>query len=159
MQAWSDAALKRFAYEWHRYFRGELPVKDDTDVTEDDVRRCNLILFGDPGSNRWIARVLPDLPLRWTRDELTFGRDRYTAADHAPVLIQPNPLAKGRYVVLNSGHTFHEKELASLNYLLFPRLGDWAVLKVGGKAPAEPSGPLEEEVIRAGFFDERWRAP
>jgi hypothetical protein len=159
VQAWSDAALKRFAYEWPRYFRGELPVKDDTDVTEDDVRRCNLILFGDPGSNRWIARVLPDLPLRWTRDEIALGRDRHAAADHAPVLIQPNPLAKGRYVVLNSGHTFHEKELASLNYLLFPRLGDWAVLKVGGKVPAEPSGPLEEEVIRAGFFDEHWRAP
>ena len=54
VQAWSDANLKRFAYEWNRYFRGELPVKDDTAVTDDDVRRCNLILFGDPGSNRWI---------------------------------------------------------------------------------------------------------
>ena len=57
VQAWADASLKRFAYEWRRYFRGELPVKDDTDVTEEDVRRCNLILFGDPGSNRWIDRV------------------------------------------------------------------------------------------------------
>ena len=60
-------------------------------------------------------------------------RDRWVhvpAADHALVLIQPNPLAAGRYVVLNSGHTFHEKELATLNYLLFPRLGDWAVVKV-----------------------------
>ena len=34
VQAWADASLKRFAYEWHRYFRGELPVKDDTDVTD-----------------------------------------------------------------------------------------------------------------------------
>ena len=95
VQAWSDASLKRFAYEWHRYFRGELPVKDDTDVTEDDVRRCNLILFGDPGSNRWIARVLPKLPLHWTRDELQLGGERYSAADHVPLLIQPNPLADG----------------------------------------------------------------
>ena len=37
MQAWADASLKRFAYEWHRYFRGELPVKDDTAVTPDDA--------------------------------------------------------------------------------------------------------------------------
>ena len=51
--------------------------------------------------------------------------------DHAPALIHPSPLAAGRYVVLNSGHTFHERELATLNYLLFPRLGDWAVIKVG----------------------------
>ena len=72
------------------------------------------------------------------------------------MLIQPNPLAEGRYIVLNSGHTFHEKELASLNYLLFPRLGDWAVLKVGARPAADPPG---QEVVRAGFFDERWLLP
>jgi pimeloyl-ACP methyl ester carboxylesterase len=153
--AWSEANLNRFSYEWNRYFRGELPVKDDTAVTDADLRRCNLILFGDPGSNPWIARVLPGLPLRWTKDELGLGGATYPAADHGPALIAPNPLpgAEGRYVVLNSGHTFHEKELALLNYLLFPRLGDWAVLQVGSKTP------LDEEVIQAGFFDERWQAP
>lgn len=100
--------------------------------------------------------MLPKLPLTWTERELAFGKDRYAAADHAPLLIQPNPLAPGRYVALNSGHTFREKELASLNYLLFPRLGDWAVLEVGAKTPTSPSDPIEEDVIRAGFFDERW---
>jgi dienelactone hydrolase len=159
VQAWSDATLKRFAYEWRRYFRGELPLKDDAQVTDDDVRRCNLILFGDPGSNTLIGKVLPKLPIRWTRDELEVGKEKYAAADHAPVLIQPNPLAEGRYVVLNSGHTFHEKELASLNYLLYPRLGDWAVFKVGGNAPDDPSEPLEEAVVCAGFFNERWQEP
>ncbi len=157
VQAWAEANLKRFAYEWHRYFRGDLPVKDDTAVTADDVRRCNLVLFGDPGSNSLIDRVLPNLPIRWSRKELELGMERYPAADHAPALIQPNPLAEGRYVVLNSGHTFHEKELASLNYLLFPRLGDWAVVKVGTQLPKSPWGPLPETVVRAGFFDERWQ--
>src|SRR5262249_60394133 len=94
--------------------------------------------------------------MSWTKEELRLGGGRFTSADHASVLIQPSPLAAGRYVVLNSGHTFREKELASLNYLLFPRLGDWAVMKVGAKSPDDPSDPLEEEVIRAGFFDERW---
>ena len=56
--------MKRFAGEWHHYFRGDLPIKDDTEVTEEDVKRCNLILFGDPGSNRWISKVLPTLPIR-----------------------------------------------------------------------------------------------
>ena len=159
VQAWADANLKRFAYEWARYFRGELPIKDDKDVTEDDIRRCNLILFGDPGSNPWIARVLPKLPMKWTANELRFGNERYASANHAPAIIQPNPLARGRYVMLNSGHTFHEKELASLNYLLFPRLGDWAIFKVGDRIPAHASDPLDEEVIQAGFFDEMWNFP
>ena len=137
VQAWAEASLKRFAYEWSRYFRGELPVKDDTAVTPEDVRRCNLILFGDPGSNPWIRRVLPQLPIRWTPRNARSVTTSVAAADHAPVLIQPNPLAAGRYVVLNSGHTFHEKELATLNYLLFPRLGDWAVVKYV-RQPREP---------------------
>jgi hypothetical protein len=157
VQAWADASLRRFAHEWQRYFRGDLPIKDDTDVTEEDVKRCNLVLFGDPGSNRWIGKILPHLPMRWTREELQLGGQKYAAGQHAPVLIQPNPLAPRRYIVLNSGHTFHEKELASLNYLLFPRLGDWAVLKVSGKVPEKGSQPLEESVLQAGFFDEHWR--
>jgi pimeloyl-ACP methyl ester carboxylesterase len=152
VQTWAEASLKRFSYEWGRYFRGELPVKDDTAVTAEDAQRFNLILFGDPGSNSWIATVLPRLPIRWTREQCAIGDTKVSAADHGLTLIQPNPLAAGRYVVFNSGHTFHEKELASLNYLLFPRLGDWAVVKV----PDDPSRSDAEVVVRTGFFDEQW---
>ncbi len=155
VQAWAEASLKRFAYEWNRYFRGELPVKDDTAVTADDIRRFNLILFGDPGSNSWIARVLPRLPVRWTREECAIGDTSVSSAGHALILVQPNPLAPDHYVVLNSGHTFHEKELATLNYLLFPRLGDWAVVKVTD----DPTRLTAEPLVRSGFFDEQWAAP
>ncbi len=163
VQKYADASLKRFSYEWRRYFRGELPLKDDKDVTSDDVRTCNLILFGDPGSNSFIARVLPELPIRWTENELVADGGPHPAADHVPAFIYPNPLAAkagaDRYVVINSGHTFREAELAKLNYLLFPRWGDWAILKVGDKAPTDPSDPLDETVLKAGFFNEEWKFP
>lgn len=152
--AWSNASLDRFAAEWNHYLRGDLPVKNDTEVTEDDVKRCNLVLFGDPGSNAWIRKALPGLPLRWTRDELEMDGRTYPAGGHAPALICASPLpgARGRYVVLNSGHTFHEAELGGLNYLLFPRLGDWAVMRIGAG-----SGKVDEEPLRAGYFSEAWR--
>jgi hypothetical protein len=156
VQAWADARLRQFAHEWSRYFRGELPVKADTAVTPEDVRRHHLILFGDPGSNRWIRRVLPYLPIRWTRAECAIGTTKVGAADHVPVLIQPNPLTLGRYVVLNSGHTFHEEELSTLNYLLFPRLGDWAVIQIADGDRNAPTDPLGGTVMRAGFFNESW---
>ena len=154
VQTWAEASLKRFSYEWSRCFRGELPVKDDTAVTAADAQRFNLILFGDPGSNSWLARVLPRLPIRWTREQCAIGDAKVSATDHALMLIQPNPLADGRCVVFNSGHTFHEKELASLNYLLFPRLGDWAVVKVSD----DQSRPDAAVIVRTGFFDEQWAA-
>lgn len=158
VQAWADASLRRFEYEWARYLRGALPVKDDAEVTEADVREKHLVLFGDPGSNSWIAKALPFLPVSWTAKEVRLGDVTRSATDHAPVLIAPNPLAAGRYVVINSGHTFHESEFAAFNYLLFPRLGDWAVLKVTGDARSwkPESTPFPEEVVRAGYFDEAW---
>ncbi|QDT28756.1 Prolyl oligopeptidase family protein [Gimesia panareensis] len=157
VQAYSNASLKRFADEWQHYFRGELPIKNDTDVTDEDIRTRNLILFGDPGSNSLIAKVLPDLPLEWTREKLRLGNQEYPADKHVPALIAPNPLAgeNRRYVVLNSGHTFREAELAKLNYLLFPRWGDWAVLQIDPSYTG--STPIKENVLHAGYFDEQWK--
>jgi len=159
--AWADTSLRRFAYEWARYMRGDLPIKDDTEVTAQDVRTKNLILFGDPGSNLWIRKALPGLPLKWTALEVSLGNHRHSASDHAPALISPSPLpgAGDHYIVVNSGHTFHEQEFAAFNYLLFPRLGDWAVLKITAPSPTWQPGSIAfpDEVVQAGFFDERWK--
>jgi dienelactone hydrolase len=158
--AWAEDSLKRFAWEWRRHYRGDLPIKNDTEVTQDDVRRSNLILFGDPGSNPWIGKVLPKLPLQWTRDEVQVGQTRRPATDCGLQLISPNPLpgAEGRYVVINSGHTYHDPELR-LSYMVFPRVGDWAVLKVGESPSGTPVPAVEETVIQSGFFDEGWSNP
>jgi hypothetical protein len=68
-------------------------------------------------------------------------------------MIYPNPLNPERYVVINSGHTFHETEFRGTNALLFPRLGDYAVLRVDG-GEEQLANP---EVVLAGFFDEQWQ--
>lgn len=159
VQAYADASLDRFAAEWRQYFRGDLPIKKDVDVTPDDLQNRNLILFGDPGSNPWIAKVLPQLPIEWTKETLKMDGKSFASTDHLPALIAPSPLpaAIQHYVVINSGHTFRESELNKFNYLLFPRWGDWAILQV---APAQsPSQPLKETVLHAGYFDEAWKFP
>lgn len=157
VDAYAQASLRRFADEWHHYFRGELPVKDDVAVTDDDLRTRNLILFGDPGSNSWIAKTLPHLPMTWTKESFQLAGRTHSSSRHVPALIAPNVLPGGEdhYVVINSGHTFRESELAKLNYLLFPRWGDWAVLKIDpARGAAEP---LEDNVVQAGYFDEQWK--
>jgi pimeloyl-ACP methyl ester carboxylesterase len=150
---YADGALKRFQAEWAKYWRGQLPIKDDIDVTSDDIAGKHLILFGDPASNSLIAQVADGLPLQWTKESLILGGKKYAAADHLPVLIYPSPLNANRYVVLNSGHTFHAAEYEDTNAMLFPRLGDYAVLRLN---PTDED-PLGTEVARAGLFDEYWR--
>ncbi len=146
VQAWADARLKRFADDWARYLRGDLRIKDDVDVTAQDIEENHLILFGDPGSNRLIARVLKGLPIGWSPTQINL-QGQYPAADHSPVLIAANPLNQLRYVVINSGHTFGAKEFNGTNALLYPHLGDFAVIKIG-----EP-----DEVKAGGYFNERWK--
>lgn len=165
VQAYCDGSLQRFADEWRHYFRGELLIKDDSAVTADDLRTHNLILFGDPGSNPWIAKALPNLPLKWTKGSLQISSQgsEYSSADHLPAMIAPNPLpgGEGHYVVLNSGHTFRAADLGKFNYLLFPRWGDWAVLQVDAHADPQrpPNEPVTEKVVGAGYFNESWVLP
>ena len=161
VHAWAIANLNRFADEWRRHYRGYLPLKDDTDLTPHDVQRCNLILFGDPGSNHWIRDCLPKLSgVQWTRDEIQLGKQRYSATETGLQLIYPNPLpgGEGRYAVFNSGHTYHDFEL-QLSYMVFPRLGDWAVLRVGDNSRSQLVSEVAENVVTSGFFDENWSAP
>ncbi|MCZ2344149.1 MAG: hypothetical protein LC104_20495 [Bacteroidales bacterium] len=139
------ASLSRFGKEWDKWMRGTLPMGDKL--------TGNLVLFGDPRSNPLIAKVLPKLPITWTQDKLIVNGITYDARTHVPVLIYPNPLNPKRYVVLNSGHTFHDADFRGTNALLYPRLGDWAVLK---PTPTKDD-PAAVEVVVAGLFDENWQ--
>ncbi len=135
------AALQR---EFPKWLRGDAPTVADTDVTEADIREKHLVLFGDPHSNRILAKIAADLPIRWDSAAIRIGARSFDAARHILVMIAPNPLNPDRYVVLNSGHTFGEAEFRGTNALLFPRLGDYAALTLDGRVAA------------AGFFDENW---
>ncbi len=146
VQSWADDRLQRFAEEWKRWMRGEIRIKNDTEVTDHDIESHHLILFGDPGSNRVLAQVLEDLPLHWTRTDLDLA-GTFRAGDHAPALIAPNPRNLRRYVVVNSGHTFGSREFAGTNALLYPRLGDYAVFQVNREGGT---------VKATGFFNEKW---
>jgi hypothetical protein len=84
---------------------------------------------------------------------LTFAGKSYESADHVPVLIYPSPLTPDHYVVLNSGHTFHAADFVETNAMLFPRLGDHAILKLGADKKETPA----VEVLTAGLFDDFWR--
>ncbi len=137
--------------QWRKHFRGEARVKDDSDVTPEDIAGHNLVLWGDPSSNAVLAKVLPKLPLHWDAKELRLGKTAYDAAHHMPVLIYPNPLNPKRYVVLNSGFTFREYDYLN-NARQVPKLPDHATIDV--RTPASSRWP--GKVVSAGFFNEHW---
>ena len=149
---WVKTELAEAAFHWRRYFRGEARVKDDVLINADDIRDSNLILWGDPQSNKLLQRIAPMLPIKWDGKVIKVGDKTYDATKHVPVFIFPNPLNPSRYVVINSGFTFPQYAGAS-NSQQTPKLPDWAVLDM--------SVPLAERVggkgvVDANFFGERW---
>ena len=131
--------MKHAIDHWRKQFRGEAPVKDDADVTDADIAAHNLVLWGDPSSNKVLAKIADKLPIRWDGDKVVVGADSYPAADHVPLLIYPNPLNPKRYVVLNSGFTFREYDYLN-NARQIPKLPDYAVIDVRHAAVVAAAG-------------------
>ena len=149
-----DAEMTRAVDQWRKQFRGEAPVKVDSDVTEADVAAHNLVLWGDPSSNKVLAKIADKLPIHWGADGIKLDGKTYPAGDHVVLLIYPNPLHPRRYVVLNSGFTFREYDNLN-NARQIPKLPDFAVVDV--QTPASSRFP--GKIVTAGFFDEHWQVP
>ena len=149
---WAQAELDRAVFEWRRQMRGDAPIKDDKAITEADIANNNLILWGDPGSNSLIAKVLAKLPITWTKDALELNKKSHKATAAMPVLIYPNPLNPKRYIVINSSLTYREYDYLN-NARQIAKLPDWAVIDITQpKTPQAPGG-----ITDAGFFDEAWQ--
>jgi len=151
--AWSQWTLNRFAKEFAQWMRGAVQVVDDVRLDDEMIASSHLVLFGDPGSNAVLSRIADRLPIQWTKDTIRIGDQEWSARDHGVSLIFPNPLNPAKYVVLNSGHTFHEKDFRSSNAWLFPRLGDIAIQKISRGDSAD----FTEQTVHADVFDAAWR--
>jgi pimeloyl-ACP methyl ester carboxylesterase len=148
---WAKAELDRAVKEWRSQFRGDAPVKDDTAVTDADIAGSNLILWGDPASNKLLGRIADKLPIPWDNVGVRFGPQIWGSENHVVLMIYPNPLNPKKYVVLNSGFTFREYDYQS-NARQVPKLPDWAIVDVN----TPPSSRWPGKVVQAGFFDEKW---
>ncbi len=148
---WADTEMKHAIEHWRRQYRGDARVKDDITITDADIAQHNLVLWGDPTSNKLLARILDRLPIRWDAQNVRAGALSYSAAEHVPVMIYPNPLNPKKYVVLNSGFTFREYDYLN-NARQVPKLPDYAVIDLNIPVSSRfPGG-----IATAGFFGERW---
>lgn len=148
---WVESEQQRAITEWRRHFRGDAQIRKDSEVTDADIAASNLILWGDPASNKILARIADKLPIKWTAESVIVGDKRFAAATHAPILIFPNPLNPKKYIVLNSGFTFREFDYLN-NARQIPKLPDYAVVDV----TTPPDFRYPGKIVLAGFFNEAW---
>ncbi len=149
--AWVGAELNRAIQQWRAQFRGEAIVKNDDEITAEDIANSNLILWGDASSNKILEKIADKLPIKWNANNIQVGKQNYPSSQHIPILIYPNPLNPNRYIVLNSGFTFREADILT-NAKQTSKLPDWAIIDI----TTPPSVYKVGKVVNAGFFGERW---
>ncbi|MBA63535.1 MAG: hypothetical protein CMJ76_14355 [Planctomycetaceae bacterium] len=153
---WVSSEQARAIKHWRQHFRGHPRVKADTAITEQDIANHNLILWGDFSSNKLIGDVLARLPLSWTGQGVSIGEKVFDAKSHAPIMIYPNPLNPGKYIVINSGFTYREYAYLN-NARQVPMLPDWAIVDVINKPEPNDSIYRFPGIPKdANFFDESW---
>jgi len=148
---WAKSEQEHAIKLWRTQMRGDAPVKDDTAVTDADIAANNLVLWGDPQSNKVLARIADKLPIQWTADAVVLGTRRFASATNAPVMIYPNPLNPKKYVAINSGITFREYAEPN-NSLQVAYLPDYAVVDL----TTPPDARWPGKIAAAGFFGEKW---
>ena len=149
---WEEVERTRAIKQWRQQFRGDARLKNDDQLTDDDIAHHNLVLWGNPESNAILGRIADRLPIKWDDHEIRVGGRTFDARTHVLIMIYPNPLNPNRYIVLNSGFTYREFDYLN-NARQVPKIPDWAVIDLSEKQGPERPGRF----AAAGFFDEKWQ--
>ncbi len=149
-QKHAEALLGQFRTEWVKFMRGDFPFVEEDQITQETMLGAHLVVFGDAGSSSILAKLQNQLPFSWEGDRIVWGRKiPIPKGASLPSMVLPNPLAPSKYLVINSGHTFHEKEFHGTNALLFSKLGDFALWH-------NHEETQKWEVLDSGIFNEQW---
>ncbi len=149
--AWAVSEQQRAFKHWRKQFRGEARQVADIEVTPEMIAKHNLVLWGDPSSNRVLRDIAKSLPISWTADSIAVGPKTFVSSGHALIMIYPNPLNPNRYVVLNSGFTFRDYDYLN-NARQVSKLPDYAVVDLS----TPPNSRFPGKIADAGFFGEQW---
>ncbi|MBV8882308.1 MAG: prolyl oligopeptidase family serine peptidase, partial [Planctomycetaceae bacterium] len=148
---WAAKEMDHAVVHWRQQYRGDARVTTDDAVSDAQIASSNLVLWGDPSSNKVLSKIADKLPIQWTVKGVVVGDKTYPADTHAAILIYPNPLNPKKYVVLNSGFTFREYDYLN-NARQVPKLPDWAVVDVS----TPPNSRWPGNVVAADFFTDAW---
>jgi hypothetical protein len=137
-----------------RQFRGDARVKDDKDISDADIIAYNLILSNALSSNKILAKIAAEVPVKRDKDSVQVGNATYETSHHVPVLIYPKPLNQTRYIVVNGSFTFRGYDYLN-NARQVPKRLDFAVVNVDVAVSSRaPAG-----LVTAGFITEDWELP
>ncbi len=149
----TDAALAKqvgtWQKEWDEFADGPPPAKLDSELTDEDLKQCNLVLFGTPQTNSVLGKIAGELPINIGDHSYTVAGKTYAGPDLGLVMCYPNPLNSERYVLIYSGERHGEKLSINHKHDLLP---DFVVFTTRTFGRDDTN-----DAVCAGFFGMDWQ--
>lgn len=130
----------------------EQEIVKDSEVTPELSREAHLVLYGTPGDNAVLDRVMAQLPIRIEAGAVSVGAKRYTTPGVGTRFIYPNPEAPDRYVIVQAGPTL---DGVRRGHNLPDFVPDYVVYDAASASTRPRLAPGRAPLAR-GFFDAQW---
>jgi hypothetical protein len=101
-----DKVATQLQSNWRKSYFVECPMKQDIEITPEDIARRNLVLIGNPGTSGLVERVMAQLPLAVSQDRLNIAKRSFTGRSLGLTMVYPNPLNPKKYVLLITASCF-----------------------------------------------------
>jgi predicted esterase len=143
---------KEFINYWKNWQKYEPRVFKDTELTESDMKKYSLILYGSAEANLISKKLGDKIPLKVSPEEIEITGKKFPAKNACITMIYPNPLNADRYVLVigatsSSGMFFSDNMYSNDDFVI-----------QDGTIPNSYLGRTKEKLaIAHGFFDYNWR--
>ena len=134
-------------------WRVDQPVLADTELSAEQLRDHDLVLYATPGSHALLSRIEAQLPIRVEADAVVVGDQRFTDKGVGTKFIYPNPLNPKRYVIVQAAPTI---EAVKAGYNLPDFLPDYVVYDAKSTR-ARPRLLFPSPPPALGYFDQAWQ--
>ncbi|MBC7327249.1 tetratricopeptide repeat protein [bacterium] len=150
----SFLAARMYAQETGKLFglRTPLKLKKDTEISSEDLKNNNIVIFGNPRTTKLLATISPYLPIRIGDNRIEVADRVYEGKDLGVIMLVPNPYNRDKFVMIYCA--FNPSLLESIQYV-FHGPTDYVIFSQ--KALNDSNALLEQ-----GFFfkvsPEKWIA-
>jgi len=145
----------QFVSQWQGYADGVPPIKADKDVTPDNLKNYNLILFGTPDSNLLLAKIADKLPVKFSGDGYQIGQKYFSGKNTGILFCYPSPFSTQRMIVVQAGLYWGAALPINHKWDLLP---DYIVYNDSiDEANSSRAEDQTNHALAAGFFDHYWK--
>ena len=144
-----------FINDWKEWQKFEPRVFKDSELSDVDMAKYSLILYGGADANLVTKKLIDKIPLEITPEKFVLGEQEFKAKDAVVNMIYPNPMNPDRYVSIIAANSPTGMYFLNQNQNNTERYDFYIA---DGCLPNRRSGHPQEKVqVAAGIFDYNWQ--